>query len=271
MHIHKEVVAPPGIRRIEILNTTGSRLMGTLMISRVIHEYLRSLHPAAHRHEPADGRDRVVRHRRVSHAACERPADSGLPDHSGPGRPPRRRSGHDGRGGREPARTAVHDHRRPGLDDLVELGGQQPGDAAVRSGAADGQRRGRRADGDLRGAAAAASRDANASDLSQAEPGRPGHPAAGLDVEHRAAVGSRRLRGNRHRSAHLDGERRRAGSSLGPIEVRRPRSGGSRQAAGAADRHRRSRPGASELERESAHRPALRPADGPTTSRRPDN
>ena len=42
-----------------------------------------------------------------------------FPDDPGSGRPAGRRSGHDGVGGREPARASVHDHRGRRLDDLV--------------------------------------------------------------------------------------------------------------------------------------------------------
>ena len=73
-------------------------------------------------------------------------------------------------------------------------------------------------------------------------------------------VGARRLRGDRPRAAHLDGQRRVAGAGAGRAEVRGARAGGSRQAARAADRHQRSRSGAAELERQPADRPAVRPA-----------
>ena len=77
------------------------------------------------------------------------------------------------------------------------------------------QRRRRRADGDRGGDAAAAGRHAGAAVVPQAEPGRPADPAAQPDVEHAADVGARRLRGERARAAHLDGERRVAGAGAG--------------------------------------------------------
>ena len=48
--------------------------------SRSASEHLRDLHPASHRHQPADGGDRAVRRRVVPRPAGGRSADRGLPD-----------------------------------------------------------------------------------------------------------------------------------------------------------------------------------------------
>ena len=98
---------------------------------------------------------RAVRHHRLPRAAGQRSAAGRLPDAQRQRRPAGRRSRHDGVVGREPARAAVHDHRRPRLDDLAQRLGQHQHHAAVRSRARHRQRHGRRADGDRRGHAAA--------------------------------------------------------------------------------------------------------------------
>src|SRR5262249_46725430 len=67
-------------------------------------ESLRNLHPSTDRHQPADGGDRVVWRRRLPGAAGQRSAAGRLSDAERQRRPARRRPGHDGVGGREPAR-----------------------------------------------------------------------------------------------------------------------------------------------------------------------
>ena len=127
--------------------------------------------------------DRAVRRRRVSRAAGQRSAAGRLPDAQRQRRPARRRSRHDGVGGGEPARAAVHDDRRPRLDDLVAAA---PGSTNITLqfdldrdiDSADG----RRADGDRRGDAAAAGGHAVAAVVPQEQPGRPADPDAQPDV-----------------------------------------------------------------------------------------
>ena len=110
-------------------------------------ELLGSLHPAADRHQPADGwRSRCSASSPIARcrsAICRTSTIPTLNVGAGlPGADP----GHDGVGGRQPARAAVHDHRRPRRDDLVELCRQHQHHAAVRSRSRHRQRRGRRAD-----------------------------------------------------------------------------------------------------------------------------
>ena len=178
---------------------------------------------------------RAVRRRRVSRAAGQRSAAGRLPDAERQRRPARRRSGHDGVVGRQPARAAVHDDRRPRLDDLVAAASGSTNvtlqfDLDRDIDSADG----RRADGDRRGDAAAAGRHAVAAVVPQEQPGRPADPDAQPDVEHAADVGARRLRRDDDRAAHLDGQRRVAGAGAGRVEVRGARADRSRQAARAA-------------------------------------
>ena len=103
--------------------------------------------------------DRAVRRHRVPRAAGQRSAAGRLPDAQRQRRPARRRSGHDGVVGRQPARAAVHDDRRPRLDDLVAAARAAPTSrcSSISNRDIDSADR-RRADGDRRGDAAAAGR-----------------------------------------------------------------------------------------------------------------
>ncbi len=46
---------------------------------RIKHEFFRNIYPPAHRHQPADGRDRAVRRGRLSRAAGQRSAERRFP------------------------------------------------------------------------------------------------------------------------------------------------------------------------------------------------
>ena len=86
----------------------------------VCHEPIRDFYQTSDRHQSADGRHRILWRRRLPGAAGQRSTDGGLSDDSGTGRFTGRRSRHDGVGGREPARTTVHDDCRRRLDDFVQ-------------------------------------------------------------------------------------------------------------------------------------------------------
>ena len=146
----------------------------------------------------------------------------------------------------------------PRLDDLAEQLGQHQHHAAVRPESRHRQRHRRRPDRDRRGDAAAAGGHAVGAVVPQEQPERSADSDAQPDVEHAAAVGARRLRGDDDRAAHLDGQRRVAGGGAGRVEVRRAGAARSRPPACAADRAQRDRHRAAELERQSADRPAVR-------------
>ena len=172
---------------------------------------------------------------------------------------PGRRSGDDGVGGREPARAPVHDHCRHRRDDLVELDRRHERHAAVRSRPRHRQRRRRRADGDRRGDAAAAGRHAGAAVVPQVQSGRPADHVPRAHLRRRADV--RRSTTTPRRSiapriSMVSGVV--AGAGAGRAEVRGPRPGGSGQAARTGHRHQRGRHRAAELERQPAHRTAVR-------------
>ncbi len=138
------------------------------------------------------------------------------------------------------------------------------------------RRRGRRPGGDHAGRAPAAAGHADAADLHEGEPGGPADSVSRHHVDDRAAVDARRIRGDAHRAAHLDGQRRRAGAGARQPEVRRARAARSARARLAPDRHQRGRGRAAELERQHADRLDHRPAQGvhaagdrPADERRP--
>ena len=79
---------------------------------------------------------------------------------------------------------------------------------------------------------------------------------------HHAAVDPGRVRGDAHRAAHLDGERRGAGAGARRPEVRDARADRSARARRASDRDQRSRGRAQELERQHADRDHRRAAQG---------
>src|SRR5206468_2131594 len=82
-----------------------------------------------------------------------------------------------------------------------------------------------------------------AADLHEGESGGRAEPLPRHHVDDDAAVVARRIRGNAHRPAHLDGERRRAGADPRQPEVRGARRARSAQTGGAPGRHQRGRGG----------------------------
>ena len=86
--------------------------------------------------------------------------------------PAGRQSGHHGVGGGHAAGTAVHHHRRPGLDDLQQQPGIHQHHPAVRPGPRHRRRHGGRGNGHRRSHAAAAAGHAHAALVPQGEPRR---------------------------------------------------------------------------------------------------
>ena len=139
-------------------------------------------------------------------------------------------------------------------DDVGQLAGVHANHARVRPEPRARWRRRGRAGRHHAGRAPPAAGHADAADLHEGQPGGRAHSLPRHHLDDDAAVDARRIRGNAHRAAHLDGHRRRAGADPRQPEVRRPRRARPAQARGAPDRHQRSRDGDQELERERADR-----------------
>ncbi len=225
------------------------------------HEYLRNLYPAAHCHQPADGGHRAVWGDCLQGFASQRSAAGGLPHHHRFGQPARRQSQYHGFVSRDSPGAAVHDHRRGGLHDLLFEPGQQQHHSAIRPQPRYRWRHGGRGDRHCRGHAPASAGNAHAAFLSQGESRRQSHHQPVSDVAHHAALGPRRVCRSHGGATDLDGLGRGPSAGVRVGQVRRSRAGGPECTGGAADRPERNRHRDQELERQPAHRHALRPQD----------
>ena len=158
-----------------------------------------------------------------------------------------RQSQHDGVGGRDATRTAIHLDPVAERDDVVERRRRHFDHAAIRPEPQYRCRGGGRAAGDQCGQRPVAQGHADPTDLPQGEPGELCRPDLRCPFRRPAALQGRRLRHQRHRRPPVDRARGRAGLCLRLDALCRPRPDQSgvprRQGAGAGGRPQRARRG----------------------------
>ena len=158
-------------------------------------------------------------------AAGFRAAGSGLSDDSGGDLLPGREPGRDGVGRHRAARAPIRTGAGAQADDVEQLGRGVGHHAAVRARLEHRRRRAGSTGGDQRVGHLSADRSSEPAHLQQDQPGRRADPHAGPDLEHAAAVESRRLRRHAIGAEDFATLRRRAGQHQRRPEARGQDSG----------------------------------------------